>query len=240
MNFLKKREDVKSTEKDSLGGFVVDTGVYGATIKHVYMTQADSSDAVAINFEFELSTGAKYKEQIWITNKQGDNTYIDKNSKELKYLPGFEMASAIAVCANGLELDEQDVESKMVNIYNAELKKEVPTEVPVFVSLIGAELQVGIHKVRTFKQEKNSAGVYVDTTETRELNSIHKTFTSSGFTVTEMKAEAEAPEFIEKYKEEFKSDYVKDKTKNAKDAKKSAAPNGMKSATKSLLKPKGE
>ena len=239
MNFLSKKDGIKERNKDSLGGFLVDTGVYGATIKLAYMTQAAESDAVALNFEFELSTGVKYKEQIWITNKQGDNTYVDKNTKELAYLPGFELASDITLCATGQELDEQEIEDKVIMLYNAEAGKEIPTEVKMFTSMIDAELQLGIHKIKTFKQAKNASGIYEDTAEIREVNNIHKAFSADGFTVTEMKAGAEAPEFIEKYRKEFTSEYVKDKTAKKTDTKKSAAPSGMKSATKSLLKPKG-
>ena len=219
LNFLQKRADIVETTQDSLGGgsFVLNSGIYPAVINKAFLKNSSSSSAVAIEFEFGLPEGKTHSETIWVTNGAGENYYINKNTGKPTYLPGFESTSNIAIVAAGLELGELEPEDKVVEIYNAELKKKAPTPVKMFMGLVGKELILGLQKTITFKQAKNQVtGKYEDTAETRETNEIVNVFTTSGFTALEFKAGATEVDFINKFKEVYTPDFVRDRTKNTK------------------------
>lgn len=215
LDFLKKQEGIQETTQDKIGGgsFTLDSGLHEARIDKAYLTNSGSSKAVAIAFEFTTTEGKSYKDTIWVTNGEGKNTYLTKDNK-LAYLPGFETVSNIALVAVGKELAELTPEDKVIEIYNSELAKKVPTSVQMFTELIGQTIILGLHKVKSFKQAKDPAtGKYVDTAETRETNELVNVFSQAGFTALELKAKATEVDFIKQFEEAFKSDYVKDKTK---------------------------
>ncbi len=235
LDFLKKQEGVQETTQDKIGGgsFTLDSGLHEAKIDKAYLTNSSSSKAVAMALEFTTVDGKSYKDTIWMTNGEGKNTYTTKEGK-LAYLPGFETVSNIALVTVGKELAELTPEDKVVELYNAELSKKVPTSVKMFTELVGQNLILGIHKVKEFKQVKNAAtGKYEDTADVRESNELANVFSIPGSTALEIKAKATEVDFILQFKEAFKPDYVKDKTKG-----KAGAPAGVSNtppATKSLF-----
>lgn len=91
MSLLKKSADtsnkaVEGTERDSLGGGgVIDSAVYPATIDSMYMTEA-ASGAVGVVINLVIN-GRKYSETKYITNKEGKNTFVDKNQQ--RAIPAF-------------------------------------------------------------------------------------------------------------------------------------------------------
>lgn len=215
MNFLKKQDGIQEGLKDTLGtGFVWDSGVVPVKINYAYLGSASASAAVSVNFEFENEEGKKLKYTTWVTNKEGNNYYVDKQTSQPKYLPGFELVDDIAKVALGKEISEVEKGTATLNIYNSEIKKEVPTEVQIFEELAGAELLLGVIKVQKFKQVRNDAtGAYEDTAEIKNTNDIKRVFHTSGLTSIEMESGATEPEFITSYMEAYPVTYVQDKTK---------------------------
>ena len=163
-------------EKDVLGGTftVLDSDIYTGTIKYAYLQQAQSSSAMSLNLCVEID-GKEYKETLWMTNKNGDNFYVAKDGNQ-NYLPGFTVANNIALFTCQKPLAELNTEDKILKLYNYEQKQEVPTQVPCITDMHGKDISLAIMKEVRPKQQKNDAGVYVDTTETREVNSIQKVF----------------------------------------------------------------
>lgn len=218
LDFLNKQAGITETTQDRIGtgSFTVDSGIYPAKITKAYLQQAASSKAVSIIFEFALPDSKTLTETVWVTNKTGENFYVDKKSNKPAYLPGFELASNIAFVAIGKELAELTPEPKVIEIYNSELKKKAPTTVQMLMDLVEKEIIVGVQKVLEFKQAKNQVtGAYEDTAETRESNEIVNVFTLSGLTALEVKSGAKEVDFINKFKEVYTSDYLRDKTKKA-------------------------
>lgn len=236
MDFLKKTDGVVETTEDRVGGgsFTVDSGVYEAKIDKAYLVNSTSSKAVGVKIEATLSNGKKFRDTIYVTNGEGKNTYVNKDGKAC-YLPGFETVSNISLIVTGKELADLTPEDKVVEVYNAELKRNAPTTVKMLMELVGADIMLGIAKTKSFKQAKSATtGKYENTAEIVEGNELINSFTMSGFTALELKAKATEVNFIKQFMEVYKADYVKDQTKKGAGA---AASTGVTNApqTKSLF-----
>lgn len=183
---------------DTLGGFSrLDTDVYPATIKMAYAGQSQGG-AQSVTVIADVK-GQEHRETLYVTNRKGENFYPDKNDKSVRHpLPGFTTVDDLCLLATGHPLAEQDAEPKVVKIYNFEERKEVPTEVPVLLDLIGKNVQLGIVKRIEDKTAKNDqSGEYEPTGETREVNLIDKVFhVETGRTVSEYRHEIDPAEFM--------------------------------------------
>lgn len=181
------------------GGGVVDTAVYPAKIKMAYKI-VSKGGATGIVTQFELPDGKQYSETLYVTNKQGDIFYT-KNDKKYP-LPGFTTVNDIALMATGFPLSEQNVEEKVVKVYNYESKAEIPTKVPVLVDLLGKDVKLAIQRNLEDKTALNeSTQQYEPTGETRDTNNIDKVFhAESNKTVTEIVEKKDA-EFLGKWAE---------------------------------------
>lgn len=225
MNFLANLsyQDNINEEKDTLGGSfsIPESDIYPATIKHAYLHTAKSG-ANAVVFEFGLHDGQNHRETLYVTNRLGQNFY-EKNGQR-SYLPSFTNADAIALFATGKPLAEQKTQAKVINVYNAELQKEVPTEVPMLVELLDKQVKLGIIKEKAFKQQVNTAtGNYENTDEIRESASINKVFSiKDNRTVPEVRAEKPQAEFYQAWLEKWQGK-INDKTLTTKPATKQAA-----------------
>lgn len=191
------KSDGLEASTDNIGGgsFTRESDIYSGKIKMAYA--GAKSGARFVNLIVDLPDGKEYKETVYVTNKAGENFYLNKsdNSKKVP-LPGFTTIDDICLCATGKPLAEQDAEEKIVKIYDFEAKAELPTSVPVLIELLGQDISLAILKVTENKQAKNASGVYEATAETRDINSIDKVFnTDTHMTVVEARNKAEAPVF---------------------------------------------
>lgn len=202
----------KSEDRLGGGGFLRETDIYTGTIKVAY---AGKSDGGAQNVTIIFVEGGKeYRETIYITNKKGENFFLNKedNSKKVP-LPGFTLINDICLCTTEKPLSKQETEKKMVNIYDYDLKKEVATSVDCLVDVQGQTVSLGIIKVLENKGVKQGDGSYAPGPETRELNAIEKVFhTESHFTMVEVDAGAEEATFWDSWVEKNKG-VTRDKRK---------------------------
>lgn len=208
------KSDGLEASTDNIGGgsFTRESDIYSGKIKMAYAGAAKSG-ARFVNLIVDLPDGKEYKETVYVTNKAGENFYLNKsdNSKKVP-LPGFTTIDDICLCATGKPLAEQDAEEKIVKIYDFEAKAELPTSVPVLIELLGQDISLAILKVTENKQAKNANGVYEATAETRDTNSIDKVFnTDTKMTVVEARNKAEAPVFWDSWLERNKGK-TRDKT----------------------------
>ncbi|AUV61818.1 single strand DNA binding protein [Pseudomonas phage Littlefix] len=221
-------------ESDRLGGFrVYDTDVYEATIKNAYAGKSDGG-AANMTFEVEMADGSKYSWVEWVTsgNEKGNLPYyINKQSGEKEYLPGFNRFNAIALMTAGKEPAALVFEEKHVKIYSYAAKAEVPTPVQVAVELLGKKILLGIEKhkvnkqVKSGKQLPNGKDEYVDGPEAREVNEVSKVFHfETRRTLQEAIAKLDAGVFIDKWTEANKGK-VKDKMKPVAGGATAGAPN---------------
>jgi len=173
--------------QDRVGGFRVrESGAYTGKIKLAYVGKATSSKARSVSLVMEFPDG-EYRETFWVTNKDDLNFYTKDNKKYA--MPGFTVIDDLCLVTTNKPLSEQTAEEKVINLYDFDQKKEVPTAVPMLVDLLGREVTLGIQKHLKNKQAKNtSTGEYEDTADTREENVTDKIFHHpSHLTVVEAK-----------------------------------------------------
>lgn len=198
-------------EKDVLGGRVLfATDAYYGVIEVAYIT---TSTAGARAFNFVINFGGKIlRDTIYVTNREGGVTYT-KDGKKYP-LPGYSLVNAITKLTIGKEIPNLIFEPKLVKIYDFDLKKEVPKEVPVAVELLNQEVCIGIELNKENKKVKDQAGNFVDTHDIRENNAIARVFhPKTGQTAAEYEAQKPA-EFKELWLKEFKGK-VRDRTNKA-------------------------
>ncbi|MCF8861659.1 ssDNA binding protein [Agrobacterium phage OLIVR2] len=200
-------------QEDRLGGFSrKPTSVYEADIKTAYLVKSKHG-AHGLNLIATIN-GQEYREPtIWFTNRNGENFYVDKETKKKKQLPGFNLVNNLCRLAIDKELHELDTEDKTVKVYDPDEKKELPKSVPCIVELHGAKVLFAIVEQTVDKTEDDGNGNYVPTGEGRDENVIEHVFHYDlRATVNELVAIAKAEqdgktppkiEFAEKWLERY-------------------------------------
>ena len=224
-------------ERDSVGsGGVLDSGLYPAKVALAYITKA-ASEAMGLVLTLKTESGREIRQTLWMTSgkdKGGNNFYIDKNG-EKHYLPGFNHANSLALLTVGKEISQLGTETKVVNVYSSEAKAEVPTKVEMIMDLLGQDILVGLLKQTVDKNQKNDAGVYVPTGETREENEIDKLFRAKDrMTTAEIRAQVEEAAFATTWEQKW-AGKVRNKAKGA--SANAGTPGAPKAAPAAAKKP---
>lgn len=197
---------------DRVGGdFTFETDVYLAKVKVAYFGKSPKG-ANFLGLVFGMPDGRDYSEDVYFTNKAGENFYV-KNDKK-NPLPGFTLVNDLMMVALGKELSEvssDDVEERVIKMYDRNEKKEMPTKVNMVVSLLGSEVGLAIQKSEETQMEKDGDGNYtIPTDKTRFTNNLEKVLLPDTLhTVTEARNENE-PEWAKKWTERNKG-IVRDK-----------------------------
>jgi hypothetical protein len=206
-----------SEEKDSVGGSggPLESGLYAATVALAYITKA-SSGALGLVLNLKTEAGKEIRQTLWMTSgtAKGGKNYYEKDG-EKHYLPGFNHANSLALLTVGKEISSLETETKVVNVYSAEAKSEVPTKVEMLMDLIGKEILVGLIKQTVDKTKKNDHGIYEPTGETRDENDIDKLFRARDrMTTAEIRAQAEKATFVDTWSSKWTGN-TKNKAKGA-------------------------
>jgi len=169
------KTDGLEQSQDRLGGYKpLETDIYIGTIKALYAGKSDGG-ALSVNLIADFN-GQEYRETFWVTNKKGENFFLNKDDKTKKVpLPGFTVAEDICQIALGVPLAEAAMEERTIKLYDPEAKRELPKAVQMIVDAIGQPIALGVLKSIVNKNEKVN-GEYVPTAETREENSTDKVF----------------------------------------------------------------
>lgn len=186
--------------QDRLGGFqVFDTDAYDAKIKLAYAGQS-AGGARSMSFVFEMPGGRELRTTEWVTNKKGENFFLNKDDQTKKVaLPGWTIFEDICLVTVEKEPKDLAFEEKVVNLYDFDQKKEVPTKVQMAVELIGQSVTLGVGKVLENKSVKQG-DAYVPTADTREVNVVEKVFhTESKGTVVEARNNLTPGDFYAKW-----------------------------------------
>ena len=200
-----KSDGLEQTQDRLGGGYQPkETDIYTGKIKALYAGKSPGG-AQSVSLILSLADGSEYRETFWITNKKGENFFLNKDDKTKKVpLPGFTIVDDLCLVTTGKPLAEQDTEEKTIKLYDSEAKKELPKAVPMLVEALGLEVSLGIVKVLENKNEKQG-DEYVPTTETRELNTTDKVFhTETRMTVVEAREGAEVAKFWDSWLERNK------------------------------------
>lgn len=200
-------EVAKTEEKDSVGGGVLEGGIYDMRLEVAY-SQKSSNGALGFFTVWANAQGRKITDRQYITSgdTKGNKPYYLKDGKKLP-LPGFshvDFMTNLLADKNLIDLEEQQATLKL---YNGAQGKEVATEVTTYPELRGLPAKVGIQKIRQNKQAK-VGNSYQPTNEEQVINQIDKYFDAeSGRTGTEIKAKGEAV-FINTWSKKFANELV--------------------------------
>lgn len=190
-------------QEDRLGGYTVfPTGIYTGTVKMAYGIQSQHG-AKGVQLILDLD-GKEYRETVYVTNRNGENFFLNKQDASKKVpLPGFTTINDICAVTTELALADQDVEEKMVKVYDTNTKTEVPKAVPTLVNLLGKTVSVAINENIENKTVQQN-GKYVPVAEERRTNTIEKVFhTESKMTVAELMRGDGKADFWDKWAEKY-------------------------------------
>jgi hypothetical protein len=207
---LAKDTTIKDEEpRDSLGGFILPTGIYPCTIDMAYMSKSKKG-ADAVNLELKTTDGRKIKQTIYITNRSGEPFYKDKNDGSKRYLPGYNQVNSICDLAVGQDISTVAgaAEEKTIKVWDFDAKAEIPKSMPVLLTLLNKKIVVGVLNIKENKNVQSGDGNWVPGPETRNINEINKAFNESGLTQAEIKAGSATPEFLEQWKEKYKNNEI--------------------------------
>jgi hypothetical protein len=173
---------------------VVPSDCYPVKVKLAYLGQS-SKGALFMHLVMEQEPDAMFEitEDIYFTTVKGETTY--KTNKGEFILPGFQKVDELCKVITGTGILENKPEKKTIKLWSYEQKKEVPTEVEVFTTLMGQSFQAGLVRKIENKRVQDELGEWVPGPEKRERNTLDKAFTANGFTVKETKAGVKEPEF---------------------------------------------
>lgn len=220
-----KSDGLEQTQDRLGGGYQPkETDIYTGTIKALYAGKS-AGGAQSVSLILSLKDGSEYRETFWITNKKGENFFLNKDDKTKKVpLPGFTLVDDLCLVTTGKPLAEQSTEEKTIKLYDSEAKKELPKAVPMLVEALGLEVSLGIVKVLENKNEKQG-DEYVPTAETRELNATDKVFhTETRMTVVEAREGADSAKFWDSWLERNKGNTRDKRTIKDGQAGKAGAP----------------
>lgn len=205
-------------EKDSLGGGsrILESGLYGTKVTMAYVTTSQGG-AIGLVVGMKTDDGREIRQTLWMTSgkEKGCKNFYEKDGQK-HYLPGYLLANSLCLLTVGKEISELDTEKKVVKVYSADAKTEVPTQVDMLTDLIGQEIITAVIKQVVDKTRKNeTTKQYEPTGETKEENEIDKFFRARDkMTVAEIKAQAEAPIFYSAWDDKW-TGKVKERAKGA-------------------------
>ena len=179
----------------------VDSGLYAGTVKNAFIGKS-AGGATSVSLEIKLESGKTIFETIYVTNREGNNTY--EKDGVIGYLPGFLTVNQIALFSTGKDLYEleSDLEERIVKQYDSKAGKQVDKPAMVIVPLLEQPILVGIKEVRENKTKAGDGNKRITLAEDRVYNTIDKVFHPSSYhTQAELEQEKEAT-YIETWKKD--------------------------------------
>lgn len=192
-------------EKDILGGgsYQCDSGVYDAVIEYAY-AEKNENGTLVLHFGAKLDDGFQLKQRINLTKRTGETFYTNKSGEKFP-MSGFVVGEAISLFGAQKPLAELESKQATVKVYNKELKKEVPTDVPMLVELLNKPIKLGIKKVIKPSGSYDAANNWIeDQSKTFTFNEIDKVFhPKSGLTVPEIRAKKTEAQFLKDWQDKW-------------------------------------
>lgn len=179
----------------------VDSGVYQGTVKNAFIGKS-AGGATSVSLEVKLDSGKTIFETIYVTNREGNNTY--EKDGVIGYLPGFLTVNQIVLFATGKDLFEleSELEERIVKQYDSKAGKQVDKPAMVIVPLLEQPILVAIKEVRENKTKAGDGNKRITLAEDRVYNTIDKVFHPATFhTQAELEQDKEAT-YIETWKKD--------------------------------------
>lgn len=218
INQKAKEANVEAAEeRDSLGGSLLEGGVYPFEFDTVYFTQSESG-AMAFNAILKID-GTTKRDTVYFTNRNGEIHY-EKDGENFP-LPGWNAFTAFCKLYIGKDpatFDDNTTVELTLDLWDKDQQKEVPTTVKAIKEFTGVKGMVGISKVKVNKTKKNeTTGKYDNLNEAQVVNEFDKYFSEKGLTLKEIGAGKTEPAFLEEWKTKFEGQEI-DRFKEVKGA----------------------
>lgn len=198
MDFNLPQGVVVEEERDVSGFAPLSSGVYKGVMQLAYIDQS-AGGAASATFLVKIDNRV-VQQTIYFSNKEGAFTYKSKTDGTMHPLPGYSQVDSILQTVTGKGIVGQDIEEKVINIYDYTARKEVPSKRKVFVDTINKPVAIGIQHISEERTTKESNYKVGDGTF-REFNEFTKWFDpETGLTNTEVKAKATEPKFLATWK----------------------------------------
>lgn len=197
---LTTNEDIQD-ETDQLGGGggPLESDAYLMTVDAAYLNTA-ASGALAMNVILKTEDNRYLRESFWMTSgtAKGGKNYYERDGRKF-YLPGFLQANALSRLTVGKEVGELTTEDKIIKLWNRDAGQEMPTEVKMFMDLVGQQIMVGVQRQTQDRRVQNASGEWVNSGETVDISVVDKLFRASdNKTVAEIMAQEDAT-FLDKW-----------------------------------------
>ena len=187
MNIFGNVDDSLVKDKDNSGSFVLNTGIYKATVKSHYLTN-NAKNAVEAHLTLDIN-GGDHNFTIALT-WDGDNSKIGSIVKDFKtkqggvfkkVKPGYVTLNSLTKITMGKSLKEVSQVKKMVEVQNWETKNKEKKQAYVIEGLDGVKFNVGI----IHKQYESQA-----TNKIKDTNAIDKIYNENNQTLSEIENNA--------------------------------------------------
>lgn len=158
-------EDVTIQEaQDFDGKRTVETNIYQGKIKLAYLDKSKKS-ANSVNLLLELNGKVvNFTEYVTSgTDKGCKNYYIDSKTQKKMLLPGMQAMNELAQVVTGVTIAKQDMEEKVIKIFDYDLKKEAPVKRMVLTSLNNQPITVAIQEIRENKYSDPTQAIFKNT-----------------------------------------------------------------------------
>ena len=183
MNIFGNVDDSLVKDKDNSGSFVLNTGIYKATVKSHYLTN-NAKNAVEAHLTLDIN-GGDHNFTIALT-WDGDNSKIGSIVKDFKtkqggvfkkVKPGYVTLNSLTKITMGKSLKEVSQVKKMVEVQNWETKNKEKKQAYVIGGLDGVKFNVGIiHK--QYESQTNH--------KIKDTNTIDKIYNENNQTLSEI------------------------------------------------------
>lgn len=216
LNSIQSDASVDTSDKDVLGGrTLLPTNLYEGKIEAAWLTAA-TSGAIAFNYIAKIGA-TSLRQTVYITNKDKQDFFVDKKTSEKKIMPGAAQINSLVKLLTGKNsLKELTTESRVLNLYDYDAKKEVPTKVDAFVDLHGRNVLFAVEHQIVDKSVKGGDGKYVASGETREQNEVTKFFDADTRQTATEKAGNSTAEFATKWLEKNADKVIDKESKESK------------------------
>lgn len=188
-------------ETDRLRGGAgpLESDAYLMTVEAAYLDTA-SSGALALQVILKAKDDRRLRDTFWMTSgtAKGGKNYFERDGRKF-YLPGFLQANALARLTVGKEIGELKTEPKIIKLWNRDVGQEIPTEVEMFMDLLGQQIMVGVQRQTQDRRIQAASGEWVNSGETIDVSVVDKLFRATdNKTVAEIMSQEEAT-FLDKW-----------------------------------------
>lgn len=188
--FLNTAQAAQQVTEAPTGGnsFAIPTsGAYPTTLQLCYMKQnAAKPSNTDLFFIFKLDNGFIWNYPVYSVLVNGSPMSPDKDGKpKLNY--GFQTATRLFLTFTGKTLEEagSNIVQKIIEVYNFDQAKNLPTTVDAFADTLGAKGIVGL--TRKIENKKTSVdGTWINLPERKEVAVMSTSANMKGQTYTEI------------------------------------------------------